>query len=247
MRNGHERGVAGRGLLIVAACLIGCCATPRVCRADSVEQRLEKVAADLNKNMPRQMDAVTRIDRVEAGPGRSLSYKYTISKTLTDAEKAQLKQHVTRQALDNAQMQPLFDAGVTFWYKYYDSAGTSMLEFSVSKPGTPASSAAQSPEKAAHDAAYKLGFWARVLLVGLLVGVLCGSIPLYLGIRRGRPILGIAGMASCPVAGVISGLLLGAPVVVASIALTLVVFIVLILFLPPPVPKRTVMKAELVE
>ncbi|MFZ1935884.1 MAG: hypothetical protein WCB27_10205 [Thermoguttaceae bacterium] len=227
---------------MVAACLIGCCATPRVCRADTVEQRLEKVAADLNKNIPRQMDAVTRIDRVEAGPGRSLSYKYTISKTLTDAQKTQLKQTVTRQALNNAQMQPLFDAGVTFCYKYYDSTGKSMLEFSVSKPGTPASSAAQSPEKAAHNAAYRIGSAVGALIGGLIVGVLCGLVPLFVGIRRGRTILGGAGAVSCAAAGLALGLLLAVPVVVP----VAVVFVVVILALPR-VPKKAVVTARLVE
>jgi hypothetical protein len=99
----------------------------------SVEDQIKQMAAETNKGLPKQIDALTRWDRVEAGPGKAYSYIYTVSKNLTDSEKQRLKQDVTGKALALPELQPTFSAGVTVWYKYYDTSGKSMLEFSVAK------------------------------------------------------------------------------------------------------------------
>lgn len=99
----------------------------------SVEAQIEKLAADLNKRLPMQVDPVTKWERVEAGPGKAYSYIYTVSQNLSDLEKQAVRNSTTRQALAAPEMRPIFAAGVTVWYKYYDSSGQKMLEFPVKK------------------------------------------------------------------------------------------------------------------
>jgi len=99
----------------------------------SVERELETMAAELSKRLPMQVDPVTRWDRVEVGPGKSYAYIYTLSQDLTPAEKTALQQRVTSQALASQEMKPIFQAGVTVWYRYYDKAGNKVQEFSVQR------------------------------------------------------------------------------------------------------------------
>lgn len=83
--------------------------------------------------MPKQMDPVTRWERVEAGPEKSCSYVYTVNKSLTDAEKQAVRDSVTSKVATLPDMQRLLAAGATVWFKYYDPSGKSVLEFPVKK------------------------------------------------------------------------------------------------------------------
>ena len=71
--------------------------------------------------------------RFEAGPGKAYSYIYTVSKPLTEEEKRAARENTTRRALEAPDMQATFEAGVTVWYRYYDTSGTKVLEFAVKK------------------------------------------------------------------------------------------------------------------
>jgi hypothetical protein len=100
---------------------------------NSIEKQIQKFADETNKTLPKQVDAITRWDRVEPGPGKSYSYVYTLSKQPTEQEKQTMTERVTRQALATPDLQATFAAGVTVWYKYYDQSGRKLLEFSVKK------------------------------------------------------------------------------------------------------------------
>jgi hypothetical protein len=99
----------------------------------SVERQLENMAKDLNAGLPKQTDAVTRWDRVEAGPGKSCAYIYTVSINLTDSQKEEIKKSVTAKLRAAPDTKAFLDTGVTVWFKYYDAAGKSVLEFPVAK------------------------------------------------------------------------------------------------------------------
>src|SRR5262245_12772732 len=45
---------------------------------DSPDDALVAVAAELNKSLPIQVDGETRLDRIDAGPGRKVQYRYTL-------------------------------------------------------------------------------------------------------------------------------------------------------------------------
>ena len=98
---------------------------------NSIERQIETFASDTNRRLPMQVDEVTRWDRVEAGPGKAYSCIYTVSKPLTEEEKRAVRENTTRRALEAPDMQATFEAGVTVWYRYYDTSGTKVLEFAV--------------------------------------------------------------------------------------------------------------------
>jgi Zn-dependent protease len=101
--------------------------------SNSVELQIERFASDMNKRLPQQIDEFTRWERVEPGPGKSYSYVYTVSKDLTEEQKREGKEIMTRRMLANADMQATFAAGITIWLKYYDPSGRKVLGFPVKK------------------------------------------------------------------------------------------------------------------
>ncbi len=120
------RAAAGMaGAIAVLVALSGC--------GNSVERQVQQMADEMNKSLPKQIDPVTRLDRVEAGPGKQYSYIYTLSMNLTDQQKQAIQSTTTAKALTTPEMQSIFAAGVTIWYKYYDAKGTKLLEFPVKK------------------------------------------------------------------------------------------------------------------
>ncbi len=106
---------------------------PRLFGGGSVEQQLEEAAAKANLQLPQQLDEVTRCERVEAGPGKRMSYIYTLSVDFDNDQQKLLTEQATQRALVDPNLQPAFSAGVTLWYKYYDKSGKLMFEFPVRK------------------------------------------------------------------------------------------------------------------
>jgi len=99
----------------------------------SVEQQIQKAASEMNKRMPIQVDEATRCDRVKAGPGKAFSYVLAVNKELSDHEKRELKESMTRLALATPEVQSLFEAGVMVWCECYDTSGNKLCEFSLRK------------------------------------------------------------------------------------------------------------------
>jgi hypothetical protein len=233
MHNNHSAYYVARRILPIAVAFLAIgCAGPAICDGDSIEQDIEKMAADLNKRLPQQVDAATRLERIEAGPGKAYSYVYTLGANLTDSQKQQVRETVTHNALSTPDMQPMLRAGVTVWYKYFDATGNKVLEF-------PVRGEVASEKDNAHDAAFRIGFVIGAFGGGLIAGVLCGSLPLFIGIRRGRPKLAIAAMVSCAAAGLALGILLAVP--------TTLVFTTVILAIPRVVPKGLALPTEFLE
>jgi len=100
---------------------------------NSVERQIERFASETNKRLPMQVDKFTRWERLEPGPGKTYSYIYTLSIVPTEEQKRVMRETVIRRALALPDMQATFAAGITVWYKYYDSSGKKVLEFSVKK------------------------------------------------------------------------------------------------------------------
>ncbi len=74
--------------------------------------------------------------------------------------------------------------------------------------------------------AEQVGFWTGILFGGFVVGVLCGLLPLILGLKKQRCGLALTSCISCVVSGLILGLILAVPVSI--------IFTVVILFLKKP-------------
>lgn len=54
-------------------------------------------------------------------------------------------------------------------------------------------------------------FTLITIVAGLIVGMICGAIPLFMGASRNQIGLGITGFISCTVSGVALGMLLAIP------------------------------------
>ena len=98
---------------------------------ESVESQLARLAAEQNKGLPRQIDDVTRWDRVESGPGKTITYHYTISAALSDDAKRVLQENTTRSTLANPEAKVYLEAGVTIRFKNHDTNGTVIQEFAI--------------------------------------------------------------------------------------------------------------------
>ena len=101
-----------------------------------VADTLTKQSKLLNKRCPIKVDAVTTLEKTVAGPGKQLTYVYSVGVPLNAAQKGQLTKAVRRKALATKALQPFFDRGVTLIYRYNDKQGKLMHEFSV-KPIDP--------------------------------------------------------------------------------------------------------------
>jgi ABC-type Mn2+/Zn2+ transport system permease subunit len=74
--------------------------------------------------------------------------------------------------------------------------------------------------------AHQAGYWFGVVFGALMVGMLCGLLPWFLGRWRGHPGVAAAGMLACVVGGFLFGLIGAVP--------TAVVFAIVIALLPAP-------------
>ena len=77
--------------------------------------------------------------------------------------------------------------------------------------------------------AQQAGYWFGVIFGALVVGMICGLLPWFLGRRRGHPGVAAAGMLACVVGGFLFGLIGAVP--------TALVFAIVIALLPAPKKK----------
>jgi hypothetical protein len=99
-----------------------------------VEYRLKTMAAEVSRQLPMRVDRYTEWTGIEAGPGKVCTYHYTVSVDPSELDLQLLERDVKQKALATPEMQPMFRAGVTIWYKYYDQSGKKFCEFSINRP-----------------------------------------------------------------------------------------------------------------
>ncbi|MFN0306227.1 MAG: hypothetical protein ACKVQU_38390 [Burkholderiales bacterium] len=99
------------------------------------ERWLAETATDLNRSLPKQVDAETRLEGVTAGPGRRLNYQYTlISRTASSMDiesfNANMQPLLRTSICGKGGMQALIKNGVTLSYNYRGRDGkfVSMIE-----------------------------------------------------------------------------------------------------------------------
>lgn len=88
----------------------------------------EDTVAELNRSLPRQVDAETRLDQVSAGPGPRLTYSYTLihrNGASVDIEQfnAGMQPQLRRAVCGQTNMAGLLRAGVSLAYSYRGSDG----------------------------------------------------------------------------------------------------------------------------
>jgi hypothetical protein len=106
-------------------------------RSGNIEAALAKASAEMNKTAPRMMDPNVRMDSTSAGPGRTLTYRYTLvnlvkdesfdTKRFEDAARPTL----VNEYRTNPALKVFRDAGVSMNYQYSDKNGALIAMISI--------------------------------------------------------------------------------------------------------------------
>lgn len=103
-------------------------------RKDSVQRLLEKEVKQMQPMLPLQLDPITRLDKVTAG-WHTIKYSYTVTGATREVlkKRASIQKRVSSQLRTTFSTQMLLDDGVQFSYRYFDTKGSLLFRFSVSK------------------------------------------------------------------------------------------------------------------
>lgn len=100
-----------------------------------IESELKSVCKDLNKKCPQMVDDVTRFDKTEAGPGKKITYYYTLinvpEENLTAETLKGLEDQVRANVLVNADLKAFRDENVDMRYVYRNEAEKVILDFTI--------------------------------------------------------------------------------------------------------------------
>jgi hypothetical protein len=96
-----------------------------------IDEALVKVSNQMNRKMPMEIDASTRLDKVSSEPGHKLVYHYTLLKASSaDIKTVQfatlIKPSLTTRVCGSPEMQGFLKNGVTITYLYRGSDGKPM-------------------------------------------------------------------------------------------------------------------------
>ena len=101
---------------------------------------LTQTIADLvksgNEKLPAMVDKQTRLDKVEAGPGAQLTYRYTLPDLAPPTVDGywiitEVQPKVTRDVCDTPMLRQLLAAGATLVYAYKDKNGADINRFTI--------------------------------------------------------------------------------------------------------------------
>lgn len=101
-----------------------------------VEQQMREAAADLNRSTPRLLDAHTRLDGAEVGPGPVFTYRYTavtVSATGPAGEPMRIGGEALRERVCASPMRRWLDQDATVRYAYRDKDGKPIGEIAVTR------------------------------------------------------------------------------------------------------------------
>ncbi|TGL60589.1 hypothetical protein [Leptospira sarikeiensis] len=117
-------------------------AYPHIERLLDSDPVAQEVCADENKNTPYTIDPDSKLDKVEAGPGKKCAYYITLVKTEKkdiedlDSWKEQMQTITTNAAYSDRKInRKLFSKGLSLLYKYHDKNGDFLFEILVEPPG----------------------------------------------------------------------------------------------------------------
>ena len=107
--------------------------------AKSVEAELVAAAKEFNANLPMMVDSVTRWDTTLPGPGRRLTYLYTLpshnaEEVMRTDFAANLAERAPSAVCSSTEMKPLIDLDVVVVYIYRDKDGIEVAKIEVAKP-----------------------------------------------------------------------------------------------------------------
>ena len=105
-------------------------------KTDNIDSELTKIASEINKNCPFNVDKDTRLDGVLALPNKTIQYNYTLtsySKEEINIEEA--SEYIFKNSLENIKNNPdmkyLKDKDVNFTYSYKDKKKVYLFKVDV--------------------------------------------------------------------------------------------------------------------
>ena len=106
-------------------------------RTSDIEAALAKASAEANKNVPLMLDPEIRLDGTGAGPGRVLTYNYTLVNVtkrdglnITRFEEA-TRPNIIREYKTNPGLKALRAADVSMHHRFSDKNGVLIVEIVV--------------------------------------------------------------------------------------------------------------------
>ena len=134
-----KQGLQANGLSAAGDCL-STCDMQRPPTDFNPERRREIVgclnsalAAQLNPQLPRQIDELTRLDRIEA-TGPTLTYHYTVSRSASSLPPnagQQIESGGRRLACAQPAMRQTLQMGGAYAYRYVDNQGTLIHQYRI--------------------------------------------------------------------------------------------------------------------
>ena len=105
-------------------------------RGRDLDDALRRLASQINRGTPRNINEEFRLDQVTTGPGPELSYHYTMlgrraSELRADVLNTRMAPAILKRLCTDAQMQKLLDSGVavSFAYRGNDGGNIGKLSF----------------------------------------------------------------------------------------------------------------------
>lgn len=89
-----------------------------------------QLAAQINPQLPRQVDEITRLDRIEAN-GPTVTYNYTVLQALPANAGPQIETMGRRMVCSQAAMRQTLQMGGAYAYRYVDSGGALIHQFRI--------------------------------------------------------------------------------------------------------------------
>jgi hypothetical protein len=109
-------------------------------RASDIEAALAKASAEANKNVPLMLDSETRLDGTSAGPGRVLTYQYTLVNVTkvgglnTKLFEQAMRPNIIKEYKTTPGLKALRDAEVSMHHRFSDKDGAFIIEIVIA-PG----------------------------------------------------------------------------------------------------------------
>jgi len=103
----------------------------------NLQESLSQMANEINKQCPKQIDAITVLNCSVAGTGKKFTYKYTISADLTEQQiknaNPSISKKLASQWTPENELMPIYEMGVDFLYDYHNKNGSLLFSLSYVK------------------------------------------------------------------------------------------------------------------
>lgn len=105
---------------------------------ENIEKRLEREAQAASGDLPKNIDADTRIDRIAAGPGKKLTLSYTLIKyRASEMDEGKFREVMAEklksQACGSSELRPFIREGVSIDYSYNGNDGNPLTIITVTQ------------------------------------------------------------------------------------------------------------------